>query len=56
MHLTPTPITTTMLGYIHLYMLANETYKLHHNSREQNLSSQKMWDNNNVGLHTLKEK
>jgi hypothetical protein len=31
----------------------NYTYKLHQNSREQNLSSQKMWDNNKFGLHSF---
>jgi hypothetical protein len=43
---TLSPITTTMLGCIHLYMVKNQ--KLHQNSKEQNLAPQEMWENNNV--------
>ncbi len=53
MHLVPTPITTIMLGCIPLYMVKNQTKKLHKNSREQNLAFQKMWGTTMLGCIPL---
>jgi hypothetical protein len=36
-----------------LYVMKNQTITLHQNSKEQNLSPQNIWGNNNVGCIPL---